>query len=337
MKTESKHPHKKRLILVIATCFVYAAISFISDVWLDGQFPAFGIVPILTAAWLYGLPGGLIAALVVVPANSVLLDMAFQDPAFLTPLTIFLILLGAITGRLSDVHRDLKRKLLERDQAELKSYAYEQELRDVVSDQVVESRPMARMLETGICEDLKAVQDNLFQVKEKFDVIANCEVFQAAEAGVEAAVRDSRSLVFQLDPESLLEIGFQGALSWLAKHAQESYGLSCQLEDDGHSKNPPKQVALVILQAVRELLANEGRHGRGTQVKIRVRQEADSLQITLDGKGLGFDASPSQSEALLVRQVGLEGLKEDLDAVGGMLQIESDGGRTRVLILAPLK
>ena len=329
--------HKKRLILVIAACFVYAALSFISDVWLGGQFPAFGILPILTAAWLYGLPGGLIAALVVVPTNYVLLDLAFQDPVFLAPLSIFLILLGAITGRLSDVHRDLKRKLLERDQAELKSYTYEKELRDVVSEQVVEGPPMARMLETGICEDLKAVQGHLSQVKKKFGILADCEIFQAAEAGVEAAVLDSRSLVFQLDPESILEIGFQGAISWLAEHAEESYGLSCQLEADIHIKNPPRQVALVILQVVRELLANESRHRRGTQVKISVRQEGGGLHITLDGKGLGFDASPSQSETPLVRQVGLEGLKADLDAVGGMLQIESDDGRTRAVILAPLK
>jgi glucose-6-phosphate-specific signal transduction histidine kinase len=336
MTNESNPLQSRRLIIVGVTCLLYVLAVFVLNVRLQWNFPNFGVAPMLVVAWSYGLVGGLIGALVIIPINFFFIDLTLQDPVLLGPVTLLHILLALTVGRLSDVRRQLERRLLERDQAELKSHLYEKELRGVISDQVVESKPMAKILETGICADLQLIQGDLSLVKEKFNVVADSNIFRATEVRVDEAIRDTRSLVFQLDPDSILELGFQGAITWLAEQARESYGISCELEDDGQTKKPEEKVALVILRAVRELLANGSRHGRDTQVKISVRKQNDSLQIILGGKGLDFDASDSHSEALLVRRVGLDGLKEDLSAVGGMLQIEPDEGRTRAVILAPL-
>lgn len=89
--------------------------------------------------------------------------------------------------------------------------------------------------------------------------------------------------------------------------------------------DPPAAVARVLLRAIRELLANAGKHASGARVALALRAVDGAIDITVADDGPGFDA------ALLHRPArghcGLRGLPGALRQVGAELALETAPGR----------
>ncbi|MEI6125822.1 MAG: response regulator [Pseudomonadota bacterium] len=102
-----------RLALVLLAAILYAGaiISYYKE--LPG-IATFGVLPVLVAAWLFGLRGGIIATLLFVPFDTLLfnlagehgLDIVFKKAGTL-PGIVSMLILASIIGRM----RDLKKRL----------------------------------------------------------------------------------------------------------------------------------------------------------------------------------------------------------------------------------
>jgi signal transduction histidine kinase len=75
--------------------------------------------------------------------------------------------------------------------------------------------------------------------------------------------------------------------------------------------------ANAVFHAIREALFNVGKHARATRASIEFRTVGSSLEIAITDDGIGIDTSARPKAA----SVGLLGVKEQLRAVGGSLQI----------------
>jgi signal transduction histidine kinase len=157
---------------------------------------------------------------------------------------------------------------------------------------------------------------------------------------VEQAIRDTRSLIFEISSPILYELGFEAALEWLAEQVQKNHGIDSTYEDDGTPKPLDDDIRALLYQAAGELLINAAKHAHPKHIKVESRREGSQIRVSVEDDGVGFQVSGTclirgESEGL---GFGLFSIRERLNYVGGRLEISSSCGvGTSVTLVAPLK
>lgn len=151
---------------------------------------------------------------------------------------------------------------------------------------------------------------------------------------IDASIRQTRSLVFQITPPILHEQGLEPALRWLGELFQQEHGLVVSFASDERAKPMEEALAISLYQAARELLLNTVKHAQARRVGLSLSREDDQLCLSVEDDGIGFD--PAQLEG--TGHFGLQDLQRRIQALGGEIDIHSSpGGGTRVLLLVPVK
>lgn len=148
---------------------------------------------------------------------------------------------------------------------------------------------------------------------------------------LDEAVKTVRKVASDLRPSILDDFGLIDALDWHSKEFSSRYGINVHFKSLVKEIKLEATISIGLFRIYQEALVNVARHAAAKNV-ITVFEIADShvsLSITDDGKG--FDSS-SQMKTL-----GLLGMKERAQMIGGMFTINSKPGKgTAVFITAPL-
>jgi len=93
---------------------------------------------------------------------------------------------------------------------------------------------------------------------------------------------------------------------------------------------------LTLLALIREALNNIREHSDAAHVSISVRSDADGVTATVFDDGRGFDPEDALIEAARGGHLGLVGMHERVQMLGGTTQIESrPGGPTVISVRLP--
>jgi signal transduction histidine kinase len=96
----------------------------------------------------------------------------------------------------------------------------------------------------------------------------------------------------------------------------------------------PLSVKISAYRLIQEALSNAYRHGQGTGQEVRVHCADSGLNIQVSDRGPGFTWPP---EAAGESHLGLLGMQERVESLGGRFRVESQvGAGTRVIISLPL-
>ena len=109
-------------------------------------------------------------------------------------------------------------------------------------------------------------------------------------------------------------------------------GIACRVElpADYADKTISAEMRHDVLLSVREAVNNAVRHGRPTEVLLRIALSANSLEIQIQDNGCGF-------EPVAARGHGLENMRQRMVRLKGSCEIEtSRGGGTTVTLKLPL-
>ena len=145
-----------------------------------------------------------------------------------------------------------------------------------------------------------------------------------------------RRLSHELRPTILDDLGLVPALEFLAGNVSSRTGLSIRIESPPRKRYVQK-IETAMYRVIQEALTNITKHARATNVEIRLTREAKHLHCVVQDDGVGFDA-PTVLSSTVSGSLGLLGIRERLNAVGGTLQIDSVTGRgTKLLIKIPVE
>ena len=89
----------------------------------------------------------------------------------------------------------------------------------------------------------------------------------------------------------------------------------------------PEEHKTCIYRLVQEALNNAARHAQAKAVQVSVRSEPNSIRVSVQDDGSGFD--PRR-----IRGLGLLGMEERVRHLGGTFEIESQAGRGTLLKVA---
>jgi signal transduction histidine kinase len=136
----------------------------------------------------------------------------------------------------------------------------------------------------------------------------------------------------ELRPSVLDDLGVVAAIESEARIFEERTGIECELSLPGEV-TIDKVSGGTIYRVVQEALTNVARHSNAARVELRLRQRTDELLLEIRDDGRGLTLAEASSSLSL----GLIGIRERVELVGGTVQIEGIAGRgTIVSVRIPL-
>jgi signal transduction histidine kinase len=190
-------------------------------------------------------------------------------------------------------------------------------VRRVVSAQEAERRRLALELHDETGQALTSILLGLKTIRSAPDEGAA----ERAEADVRAlvvqALQDVRALAVELRPSALDDFGLAAALERLAETFSERSGIKTSIETNLDERLPP-EVETALYRVAQEALTNVVKHAGAEKVSIVVSKRDGWVAATIDDDGRGFATSDVRDDAL-----GLVGMRERIELVGGTLSVES--------------
>ena len=156
---------------------------------------------------------------------------------------------------------------------------------------------------------------------------------------VERAIKQTRTLTFEMSPPELYTLGLGPALEELARRFSEERGLNCSVDVSDDKYPLSDQVRILLYRSVRELLINSAKHAGAESVQIVINRTENNIKIVLKDDGIGFDTSVlDRTKTTKASGFGLFSISERLEQMGGKLEINSikDKGTT-ITLWAPLE
>jgi PAS domain S-box-containing protein len=155
---------------------------------------------------------------------------------------------------------------------------------------------------------------------------------------IEQAMETTRTLVRSLRPPELDLHGLVPTITRLADDLTERHGLNIRVEPQTDIGRLEPEAETAMYRIVQEALTNVIRHAGAKRVRILLaRREVDAV-VNVADDGRGFDATTVMSIGSRREHMGLLGMRERANSVGGRLRIESTPNRgTSVHLSIPLK
>ncbi|MFF0461241.1 sensor histidine kinase [Streptomyces mexicanus] len=195
----------------------------------------------------------------------------------------------------------------------------------VVDTAAADLRRIERDLHDGAQARLVALAMDLGLAKEKLaqDPEAAARMVDEAHGEVKTALQELRDLARGIHPAVLTDRGLDAALSAVASRCTVPVRVEVDL-----TERPAAAIEGIAYFTVSELLQNISKHSRARSASVDVWRSEDRLMLQVTDDGVGGAAVSAGS--------GLAGLAERLDAVDGILVVDSPaGGPTRVTAELP--
>ena len=155
---------------------------------------------------------------------------------------------------------------------------------------------------------------------------------------IEDAIKESRSITYELSPPVLYEMGLTYAISWKLDEIEKSNKFKTSLIDQSRSYELEKREEIILYRTINELLQNTIKHAKSKNVDVTFRLLKDNYRIIVSDNGIGFDLKTMREEAVSQKKFGLFSVIERIKYIGGEVNIDTalDKG-TKVIIDLPIK
>ena len=213
-------------------------------------------------------------------------------------------------------------------------------LNKVISAQEDERKRIARELHDQIGQTLTGLVMQIGGVEATLgdDQVAIKKQLSDLGESTSEAVEEVRRMMSDLRPSILDDMGLESAVSWYAETHLEREGMEVVL--DLHKSKAPlsPNVEISVFRVYQEAITNVIKHSGASHVSISLAYDDDRVSGTIKDDGVGFDVPAARPGADGGWAVGLLGMAERANLLGGSLQIDSSPGKgTTVNFEIPLE
>jgi len=151
------------------------------------------------------------------------------------------------------------------------------------------------------------------------------------------ALENLRHYAQDLRPRIIDDLGLIAALEWMVEDLVKEYGIDAQVEVVGVEQSLPDEVQLLLFRIAQEALTNIRRHAEATRAWITIEFGDDKIVLTVKDNGKGFELPQRIGDLTSAGKLGLAGMQERAQLIGGKLRLQSELGKgTTVTVEVPI-
>jgi len=129
-----------------------------------------------------------------------------------------------------------------------------------------------------------------------------------------------------LRPAGLADLGLVAALEAIVADAKRTGGPAVELAIGGPSRPLPARTELALYRIAHQALANSLAHATASRVAIELRFDPEAVTLAVRDDGRGFAMPTNLAELEKGGGLGVVGMRERANEVGGRLEIETAPG-----------
>jgi two-component system sensor histidine kinase UhpB len=199
--------------------------------------------------------------------------------------------------------------------------------------QEAERGRLARELHDEVVQQLVALGHSVDRVQRLLDrgeAAQAVERLQSMRGSITALVGELRTVIGDLRPPALEELGLLSAVELLLRRGGEG-APEVTLLVQGEQRRLAPQSELALFRIIQEAWSNIRRHAQASQVDVAFRYTADGLLVTVADDGVGF--VPPADHHAPDGHWGLRGMRERAELTGGQLDMASEPGQGALLTI----
>ena len=216
--------------------------------------------------------------------------------------------------------------------------AQEEQKVSTVQERDADRESIARELHDKFGQYLTVMNLELAAVGQRGDLPPGLrEQLAGMQSLTSAAQQDMVDLVWQIRPASLQGLDLKSACEQLVVEWTGRSDLAFDLHISMGAQKMAIPVQATLYRILQEAVTNVVKHAHATRIGVIIRIAWQEALLIVEDDGCGFIENDAASERQFSSALGLRGIRERLDLVGGTLEIESSPGRgTTLLARVPL-
>jgi signal transduction histidine kinase len=225
---------------------------------------------------------------------------------------------------------EAERQLPESDQSQF--------ARRLVAEREAERQRLALDLHDGVNQLIAGAQIRLRRVEQMMPAAAPAvrEVLARCGEMLVRALDENRRIVRNLRPADLEELGFARACRKFCEEVASRSGLRIKCRIARGSERWNQEVQLNLFRIVQEAIYNTKRYGCGKRVNLSLMVRNGWILLRIQDDGRGFRMAEVRSSKRRGQGVGLSGIRERAELLGGTCEIQSAPGKgTRITVGVP--
>lgn len=293
------------------------------------------LLPVVIIGWQYSFRHVVAFAVGITVLNVLVVGMAVGFAALESPLVlgslltrmVMFMVIGWLIVRLMTAQREQRHALTD---ANLNLSHHAATLEQLTLTR--ERNRLARELHDTLAHTLSAVAVQL----EAVDALWNSRPEQARERlrktieVTRSGLTETRRVLQDLRATPLEDLGLALAIRSLAESTALRCGAELDLSIGDHLGSVSPDVEQSIYRIAQETLANIADHADASHLTVKL-DRVDSqliLMISDDGKGFNFN------ESISARHLGIRGMRERAELIGGTLELKSQPGQGTMVTLS---
>ncbi len=240
-------------------------------------------------------------------------------------------------GQFASIIIDItERKQLEEEARQRAAHVEVQRL--LIEQREQERLQIARDLHDGPVQELTAASFTLQSVRMDCKDAHLNAVLEELSKSIQNQIGEMRAYAAELRPPTISRFGLEKAMRSHLEMFQEKYPHLRVIYDAYQNGDLVSQnQRLALFRICQQALNNVVKHARASEVRVSLRKNDQCIRIEITDDGRGFTVPDDFLEIARQGHLGLVGIRERAEAIGGTAQIISEPGKgTTVRVVVPL-
>ena len=211
-------------------------------------------------------------------------------------------------------------------------------LEKIIVAQEEERKRIARELHDDTGQAITSLMVGLRATSDACDADVRTR-FEPLRAIAAQTLESVKRLARELRPPLLDDLGLSAALERYVSNYRANFGLNADLQTTGFCDGArlPAETELALYRIIQESLTNVAKHARARNVSVVVERKPHAVVAIVEDDGRGFDTRAAMDSPRDDSQLGLYGMRERAELLGGRVQIESaPGAGSSVFVEIPI-
>ena len=153
------------------------------------------------------------------------------------------------------------------------------------------------------------------------------------QSRIDTIIKGVRRFSQDLRPSVLDDLGLVPALEMIADDLRERYGIATKVKVTGKQRRLSPEKELLLFRITQEALRNVWRHSQASAASITAEFGSGKIKITVQDNGRGFQLPARLGDLASAGKLGLAGMYERTQLVGGKLELQSTPGKGTTLTI----